>query len=236
MARGLFISFEGGEGCGKSTQIGLLTQWLNQHLPERGVISTREPGGTEQSEAIRDMLVRGAADKFTARTEALLMIAARTELVAQVIAPALARGDIVVSDRFRDSTSVYQGLAHEIPVASLDRLHDFAIDGLKPDITFLLDMPADEGLTRAMARMGTPADEKGKAAGGSDESRFEEKGLGFHQRVRDGFLTLAKAEPVRIHKIDATGTPEDIHCAITQILSRYLAQIGLVDGQVERDG
>ena len=153
MARGLFISFEGGEGRGKSTQIGLLTQWLNQHLPERGVISTREPGGTEQSEAIRDMLVRGAADKFTARTDALLMIAARTELVAQVIAPALARGDIVVSDRFRDSTSVYQGLAHEIPVASLDRLHDFAIDGLKPDITFLLDMPADTGLTQAMARM-----------------------------------------------------------------------------------
>ena len=220
MARGLFISFEGGEGSGKSTQITLLKNWLAQKMPATEIMLTREPGGTEQSEQIRDMLVRGAADKFTARTEALLMIAARTELVSQVIAPALNKGQIVVSDRFRDSTSVYQGLAHQISVAALDRLHDFAIDGLKPDITFLLDMPAEEGLRRALKRMGTPACE-----GATDESRFEEKGLDFHQRVRAGFLTLAKAEPTRIHKIDATGDVGDVHHAITDILAPLLDRI-----------
>jgi dTMP kinase len=208
---GLFVSFEGGEGSGKSTQIGRLADWLCETWPQIELVRTREPGGTQQSEQIRALLVNGQADKYTARTEALLMVAARTELVSQIIRPALQRGAIVLCDRFRDSTSVYQGLAHDIDQADIDRLHQFAIGDLKPDMTFLLDLPAEEGLARAGQR-------------GAAESRFEEKGLAFHSRVRDGYRQLAEANKDRFVVLDASQPEDKLAAEIRQHLSVLIDQ------------
>lgn len=209
---GLFVSFEGGEGSGKSTQIGRLADWLCQTWPQIELVRTREPGGTQQSEQIRALLVNGQADKYSARTEALLMVAARTELVNQIIQPALRRGAIVLCDRFRDSTSVYQGLAHDIDQADIDRLHQFAIGDLKPHKTFLLDLPAEEGLARAGQR-------------GATESRFEEKGLAFHSRVREGYRQLAEANKDRFVVLDASqpeaGLAAEIRQHITPLMEQF---------------
>lgn len=196
---GIFITLEGGEGSGKSSQIRRLKAFLSEQFPEREVIVTREPGGTIEAEKIRDLLVNGQADKFTPQTEALLMVASRTEHVDKVIRPGLARSAIILCDRFSDSSVVYQGLAQNIDRNAIDALHKFAIDGLKPHRTYLLDLPPETGLERANKRAGETS---------LQESRFEDKGLGFHQRVRSGFLALAEAEPDRFLKIDAL-QPED---------------------------
>lgn len=157
---GLFITFEGGEGSGKSTQIKLVKTWLEQTFPGREILITREPGGTPEAELIRNILVTGAAEKLSVEAEALLMIASRTEHVQKVIIPALQRGAIVLSDRFSDSTLVYQGLAHDLPVEELIAIHEFGFDDLQPDITFLLDVPAELGLKRAEHRQNAHAGER----------------------------------------------------------------------------
>ena len=196
---GLFITFEGGEGSGKSTQIKLLDEWFSARYPGREILKTREPGGTPEAEQIREVLVTGAAEKLSVQAEALLMTASRTEHVQKVIAPALQRDAIVLCDRFSDSTLVYQGLAHDLSIDQLITIHEFGFGDLQPDLTFLLDVPAELGLQRAGQRQN---EHKGQAIGA--ESRFEEKGIDFHQRVRSGFLALADKYPERIITIDAS--------------------------------
>lgn len=203
---GWFITLEGGEGSGKSSQIKRLSAYLHDRYPGKEIVISREPGGTPEAEKIRDILVNGQVDKFTPQTEALLMVASRAEHVDKIITPALNRGAIVICDRFSDSSVVYQGLAHGINRADIDRLHDFAIAGLKPHRTYLLDLPPEIGLQRANKRSATmPA----------QESRFEDKGLAFHQRVRDGFLSLATSEPNRFQIVDAMQS-EDIVFSVIQ--------------------
>jgi len=195
---GLFITLEGGEGSGKSTQARLLKRWLSDVFPGREILVTREPGGTEQAEEIRAILVNGAADKLSVQTEALLMIAARTEHVQKIIQPALLRDAIVICDRFSDSTLVYQGLAQGKDIDLLQSIHEFGFSDLRPDLTFVLDVPPEQGLKRAEDRLQL----------NNAESRFEDKGLAFHRRVRDGFIELAAQDPQRFVIIDASGTAE----------------------------
>ena len=209
---GLFITLEGGEGSGKSTQAGLLKRWLADLYPDREILVTREPGGTEQAEEIRKILVNGAADKLAVQTEALLMIAARTEHVLKVVNPALIRGAIVICDRFSDSTLVYQGLAHGNDVNLLRSIHQFGFSDLRPDVTFVLDVPPEQGLQRAEIRSKEQ----------NSETRFEEKGLSFHKSVRDGFITLALQEPDRFIVVDASGTTEETDSLIKKHILKKL--------------
>ena len=218
---GLFITLEGGEGSGKSTQASRLRFWFEDLFPEREIIVTREPGGTEQAEVIRDILVNGSADKLAVQTEALLMIAARTEHVLKVLKPALMRDAIVICDRFSDSTLVYQGLAYGQDIELLRAIHQFAFADLRPDLTFVLDVSPEQGLLRAETR----------AKEQSSESRFEEKGLSFHKNVRDGFVKLAKSEPDRFVIVDAGGTPEETDKLIKQHIMERLQEQGVSNPQ-----
>ena len=215
--QGLFISFEGGEGSGKSTQIARLKRWLEKTYPDQEFVMTREPGGTAQAEEIRAILVNGRADKITPQTEALLMIAARTENVDKVIKPALARNAVVVSDRFVDSSRVYQALAVGNDISSIDQIHEFGFGNLQPDLTFVMDVEPDIGLQRAYQRIA----DKGEGGSG-DEDRFETKGPEFHQRVRAGFLALAEQFPARIKVIDASLSPDDVTSQITSHIASFL--------------
>ena len=176
---GRFISFEGGEGSGKTTQIVQLAERLRNRGEE--VVTTREPGGTQGAEAIRKLLVEGEPGRWSGRTEALLMNAARADHVEKVILPALKRGAWVLSDRYAHSTFAYQGQARGLDPADLLSLHDLATEGLWPAQTFLLDLPVGVGLARARGRGGT-------------EARFEAETLAFHERVRAGFLSLAERD------------------------------------------
>ena len=209
---GLFITLEGGEGSGKSTQASRLRLWFEDLFPGREIIVTREPGGTEQAEEIRKILVNGATDKLAVQTEALLMIAARTEHVLKVLKPALMRDAIVICDRFSDSTLVYQGLAYGQDIELLRSIHQFGFADLSPDLTFVLDVPPEQGLLRAKTR----------AKEENSESRFEEKGLSFHKSVRDGFVKLAKSEPDRFVIVDARGTPEETDKLVRQHIMERL--------------
>jgi dTMP kinase len=186
MTPGRLITFEGGEGAGKSTQ----TERLATRLSAAGIAVTvsREPGGTVGAEAIRELLLNGPPERWLPMTEALLLLAARVDHVERRIAPALAAGQWVLCDRFGDSTRVYQGMAGAVGVGRVDQLQHAAIGDLTPDLTLILDLPVETGL----ARRGT-----------SDANRFEHKGLAFHQQVRDGFLRLAADEPERCRVIDA---------------------------------
>ena len=218
---GLFITLEGGEGSGKSTQASRLRMWFEDLFPGREIIVTREPGGTDQAEEIRDILVNGSADKLAVQTEALLMIAARTEHVLKVLKPALMRNAIVICDRFSDSTLVYQGLAYGQDIALLRSIHQFGFADLKPDLTFVLDVPPEQGLLRAETRVKKQ----------NSESRFEEKGLSFHKSVRDGFVKLAKSEPDRFVIVDATGTPKETDKLVKQHIMERLQEQGVLNSQ-----
>ena len=188
--RGLFITFEGGEGSGKTTQIQQLKNWFESNLNTVNLCLTREPGGTIEAESIRALLLNGAASKWQPATEAMMMSASRHEHVIHVIEPALSRGDIVICDRFTDSTHVYQGYVGGVDDALLDGLDQLSCQGLVPELTLLLDMDSNEGLARTIQR-------------GDSESRFESKGTAFHQKVRQGFVERAEKYPGRIAKIDA---------------------------------
>lgn len=201
--RGKFITFEGGEGCGKSTQIARLAAWLRGKGVE--VVLTREPGGTRLAELIRGLLKDELLDPPTARSELLLFLAARAQLVEKTVAPALAAGKWVLSDRFSDSTFAYQGYGRGLPLETLRLINAFACDGLTPDLTLLLDVdPATAAarMRRREAETETPAD------------RIERAGDDFHARLRAGFRELAAAEPVRIKVVDANGTPDEVWSAV----------------------
>ncbi|MDP9103277.1 MAG: dTMP kinase [Pseudomonadota bacterium] len=209
MRRGIFITFEGGEGAGKSTQLRLLSDRLA--ATGREIVATREPGGSQGAEAIRALLVQGAADRWSALSETLLLYAARADHLERLIRPALARGAIVICDRFADSTRAYQGAAGGVAPDFIDRVEREVLAQTRPDLTLILDLPAEVGLARAEGR-------------GGAEARFEGKGLPFHQRLREGFLAIAAAEPERSVVIDADRPmepiSEDIARAVADLMRR----------------
>lgn len=200
---GRFITVEGVEGAGKTTQIRLLADWLRA----RGhrVRETAEPDGTRLGEAIRALFVSNP--KLEPLTEALLFAAARRQHVVEVIRPALAAGEIVLSDRFADATVAYQGYGRGLPLAAIETLNQFATEGLRPDLTLLLDLDAATGLARLGGRALDP---------------FEALGLDFHEGVRKGYLELAAREPDRIVVIDADRRAEEVQAAIREAVRRLL--------------
>lgn len=203
---GVFLSFEGIDGSGKSTQARLLAEALRA----RGltVTLTREPGGSAGAEEIRRLVLEGAADRWSTETELLLFTAARRDHLEKTIRPALARGEVVICDRFADSSRIYQGLTRGDLRATVDSLHSLMI-GVEPDLTFLIDIDPSLGLRRAIARAGS-------------EMRFEGMGLGFLEKARAGFLALATAAPQRFRIIDGTGAAEDVAQAVTAAALAHL--------------
>jgi len=213
---GLFITFEGSEGCGKSTQITRLAKRLRG--VGREVVQLREPGGTPIGEKIRELLQYDAsASAMTPESELLLFAASRAQLVREVIRPALKRGAIVLCDRFLDSTTVYQGVARSLKASAVARINDFAVDGTFPDLTLLLDLDAAEGRLRASARKG-PVD------------RMEQEKEEFYESVRHGFLELARSNPERIAVIDGSGDKKSVEHAITKVIAERLQIPGGTDG------
>ncbi len=205
----LFITFEGPEGSGKTTQITLLAD----HLSGQGeaVLMTREPGGTTIGDAIRTVLLTPQHTEMSPRAETLLFNAARAQIVDEVIQPALAAGQIVLCDRYADSTLAYQGYGHGQALAPLRTLADYATGGLTPDLTLYFDIDPAAGLQR-------------KRHGDIEEwNRMEERALAFHQAVRAGYLALAAADPARWIVIDATQSPQAIQAEIRALLARRLA-------------
>ncbi len=202
---GLFLTFEGIDGSGKSTQ----GRMLHESLVARGVdaILTREPGGSAGAEEIRRLVLEGDPDRWSAETEILLFTAARRDHLEKTIRPALARGAVVICDRFADSTRIFQGITRGDLTATVDRLHDLMI-GLDPDLTLLIDIAPQAGLARATARKG-------------HEMRFEDMGLAFQTRARDGFLSLA-ARHARFAVIDGDRPPQAV---AADVLARVLPRL-----------
>jgi dTMP kinase len=202
---GKFIVFEGGEGSGKSTQ----ARSLFRKLGRRGVLAllTHEPGGTDVGQRIR-RLVKGAGD-INPMSELLLFAASRGQLVAEVVRPALKKGEVVISDRYADSTRAYQGYGRGLHMATIDAINDMATGGLNPDLIILLDMVAEGGLAR-----------KGPAS----SDRFEREEAGFHRRVREGYLKLARADPGRWLVVDATLPRRKVAEAIWERVSKIIAE------------
>lgn len=198
----MFISFEGIDGSGKSTQARLLAEALRAE--GREVVLTREPGGSDGAEAIRRLLVEGGTDRWSAETEILLFNAARRDHLERTIRPALARGATVITDRFANSTRVYQGATRGDLSDTVEALHKLMI-GIEPDRTFVIDIDPAEGLARGVAR-------------GGSEDRFESMGLDFQRKLQDGFKTLAAAHPARIRIIDGSGAPEAVAARVRAAL------------------
>ena len=213
--RGLFITFEGGEGSGKTTQIQQLKEWIESSIGSVNLCMTREPGGTIEAESIRTLLLNGAASKWQPATEAMMMSASRHEHVIHVIEPALSRGDIVICDRFTDSTHVYQGYVGGVDNVLLDGLDQLSCQGLVPDLTLLLDIDSNAGLARTIQR-------------GIAESRFESKGVTFHQRVRQGFVERAEKYPDRITKIDAAKPAGEVTMDVIAAVRALLVAKGII--------
>lgn len=207
-ARGRFITLEGGEGTGKSTQAARLAAKLEAG-GHRAVV-TREPGGSAGAEAVRHVILSGAAKAFGAGAEALLFAAARADHVDSLIRPSLLAGLWVVCDRFIDSTKVYQGVLGDVDAVLLAGLEQVAVGETRPDLTLILDVPPEVGLARAAAR-------------GAAADRFEQEGLAFHTRVRDAFLALAAADPDRCVVVDAAGTPEEVAARIWAVVAQRFA-------------
>ena len=205
----MFITFEGGEGSGKSTQIKLLGEWLRGR--GQSVVETREPGGSIGANEIRQLLVLGEVDRWDAISETLLLFAARRDHVIRTIEPALKERLIVLCDRYQDSTIAYQGYGHKINTKVLKVLFEFAINGLNPTLTFLLDIPANEGIDRSIKRQ-------------SSELRFESFDINFHERVRQGFLELAMKNPNRIIKIDGLQTIDNIHEIVKSVFIQKMQE------------
>lgn len=204
--RGRFVTIEGGEGAGKSTQVGLLVAALGRAgLAAR---ATREPGGSPGAEAIRRLLLEGEGGRWDALSEALLFAAARHDHLIRLITPSLAAGTWVVCDRFADSTLAYQGYGHGLPLAEIAALNRLALGDAAPDLTVILDLPVEAGLARAALR--------------SAADRFERLDHGFHERLRQGFRQIAAAAPNRCVLIDASPDPQTVHRAIVHAVASRL--------------
>lgn len=200
MTKGYFITFEGGEGCGKSTQIKLFTEYLQK----KGIpcLLTREPGGSQGAEEIRALLLKGETSKWDKITEILLFSAARRDHLVKKIWPTLEQGTTVISDRFADSTMAYQGYGYGIDEDSIRMVNDtykMIAGNFEPDLTFILDIAPEVGINRSMARSG------------NDEQRFEHMDLTFHHNLRNGFLKIASQNPKRYAVIDASGSIDQVH-------------------------
>lgn len=210
---GIFISLEGGEGSGKTTQLRRLVE----HLRSRGrtVLETREPGGTEVGELLRDILLHRAA-ALTPRAELALYLASRAQLVDDVIRPALAAGTDVVCDRFMDSSVAYQGGGRELGVDLATRLNDWAIAGVRPDLTLYFDVAPETGLARRSARSG----------GSEDLDRIEREPLGFHDRVREAFRVIARGEPNRVRWIETEDGEERVWNRVRTAVDEFLGAKG----------
>lgn len=196
----LFITFEGIEGCGKTTQIGLLTSFLKSH--HRPFLLTREPGGTGVGEKIRQILLSSENVGIEPMAELYLYAAARVQHLRQVISPALREGKMVICDRFADATLAYQGYGRGVDLAWIEEIRVRTMENVKPDLTFLLDLPVEVGLRRALKRMESHS---------VKEDRFEREALDFHQRVREGYLNLARNEPRRIIVLDGMKEENTLH-------------------------
>ena len=205
-ARGRFITFEGGEGAGKSTQVRMLASRLK--AAGRQVMATREPGGSPGAEAIRKLLVEGATDRWAPLPETLLFLAARADHVASAIEPALTAGNWVICDRFTDSTVVYQGMVRGLGIQRVRALQELSVT-IAPDLTFILDIDPREGLARTQGR-------------GGREDRFEKFDAGFHERLRDAFLSIAKSEAERCIVVDSSRSPDIVADEIWQAVNTRL--------------
>lgn len=210
--QGKFITLEGGEGAGKSTQVVRLSAFLRAKGID--VCETREPGGTPGAEAIRSLLVEGEPGRWTPMTEALLHSAARTDHLARLVRPALAAGTWVICDRFTDSTLAYQGYGHNLGVKRISALNDLVSEGLKPDLTLILDISPEDGLARARHR--------GQEGVNGAEDRYERMDRSFHDRLRAGFIAIAEAEADRCVIINAAADTENVASQIAAAVSERL--------------
>jgi dTMP kinase len=208
--KGLFITLEGPEGAGKSTQIKRLGAWLE--AAGHTVLCTRNPGGTAIGQQIRQVLLDPANKAMVPMAELMLYAADRAQHVQEVVMPALAQGTIVVCDRFGDSTLAYQGYGRGLDLTLLRALNEMATGGLRPDLTLLLDLPSEIGLERVA---------KARAI-----DRLEDEAIAFHHRLRDGYLALAAAEPDRFAITDATASPDAVHAALVAAVAPHLARCG----------
>lgn len=202
MSRGRFITIEGGEGTGKTTQAALLTEALRARRVV--VVPTREPGGAPGAEEIRDLLVNGDVGRWDTMSEALLHFAARREHLRRTVLPALERGEWVVCDRFADTTMAYQGYGQGLGPGIVARLYRMVVGDFVPDLTVVLDLPVAAGLSRARER------------GGPD--RYERMDEGFHERLRQGYLTIARREPGRCAVIDASPPAAEVHAVVLAVV------------------
>lgn len=209
----MFVTFEGIEGSGKSTQARWLTRWLTAE--GHSCLLTREPGGTPIGHQIRSILLNSANRKMQPVAELLLYTADRVQHIQEVIQPARLAGQMVVCDRFYDATVVYQGVARGVALEQVETLHHLMCNNLQPDLTFLLDLEASLGLSRAWKDIGAKLREDG-------QHRFEEEALSFHEQVRQGYLARAQNEPDRFRVIDATPDLETVRAAIAQEMQRIL--------------
>ncbi|MFN9032864.1 MAG: dTMP kinase [Alphaproteobacteria bacterium] len=214
MSGGLFISFEGGEGVGKSTQVRRLAARLQ--AAGREVVTTREPGGSPGAEAIRNLVLNGSADRWSPVTETLLMYASRRDHIERTLRPALDRGAVVLCDRYADSTRAYQGAAGGADPELIQALETFILEDVRPDRTLVFDLDPELGLARALGRPDA-------------EARFESKGLDFHRRLRAGFLAIARDEPERCRIVDASGDPDTVEARVLEAL-QDLPGLGVAAG------
>lgn len=214
---GAFITFEGGEGGGKSTQV----QRLVETLRARGLeaVATREPGGSPNAEALRDVLLAGLVAPLGPAAEALIFSAARIDHIDNLIRPALKRGAFVVCDRFADSTRAYQGALGKLSESFIDGLEKVTIGGVRPDLTFVLDLPAEEGMARAGARRGQAA-----------ADRFESEAIDFHKALRDSFRAIAAANPERCVLIDATRGIDEVAAEVWSHMRQRFPAVAEMDG------
>ena len=210
MSRGLFVTLEGIEGCGKTTQADLLSERVSEYGLE--AVRTFEPGGTPVGDAIRAVVKDGPlGQEMCAETEMLLFAASRAELVRRVVVPSVARGAVVICDRFLDSTRVYQGNGRGLPSVAIEDVNAFASAGVQPDITVLLDIRTEVSVERLKTRNG---------ADGAQLDRIEQESVEFHERIRNGYLELAARFPERIQRVDAEGAVADVSDLIWEIIER----------------
>ena len=213
--RGRFITFEGLDGSGKSTQLAKLARTLRAH--GIAVTVTREPGGTATGEKIREVLLHSATSGLSPLTEMALMFASRAQHLHEVILPALAEGHVVLCDRYADSTEAYQGGGRKLGSKAVLILHDVLCGGLQPDLTILLDNDASASVDRARRR-----NRARKSRQAKDENRFEQENRAFFGRVRNAYLALAARDPNRVHVINARGTPQETHAVIMELVRKKL--------------
>lgn len=211
--KGCFITFEGTEGCGKTTQVSRLAEFLQ--AAGRQVTQTREPGGTPIGDHIRKILLDPGNKALHPRAELLLYAASRAQHLAERILPVIEAGGIVLCDRFSDATLAYQGYGRGLDIGMIRSLDQIVTGGLSPHLTVLLDIDAATGLSRARGR--------NTSAGLGHEGRFEELDLSFHERVRNGYLTLARQDPERIRVVDAARSPEEVQRDVRRIVDEVLA-------------